>query len=90
MSERPVYLTQDQLAQRLGVSVWALTKWRRQGGTYTPEFIKVGRSVLYAEHKVDEWLLTTRARTSSAQHWQLQQEAKAAAEARAELQDSQA
>ncbi len=73
-----IYMTQQQVAERLGVAVGTLAYWRVLGGGRSPKFLKIGHRVLYAEHHVDEWALE-QARSSTAEHWQIEQQRKAAA-----------
>jgi predicted DNA-binding transcriptional regulator AlpA len=47
-------LTPKQLAELLAVNENTLAKWRLIGGG--PKFIRVQRSIRYADNDVDQWL----------------------------------
>lgn len=50
-----VYLTQDEVAERYRglVSVGTLANWRFKG--VGPNYVKIGKAVLYAESDLDAW-----------------------------------
>lgn len=50
------WLTREQLAARLGVSVATLARWSTQ--QTGPDLIKIGRRAYYSENTVREWLKT--------------------------------
>ncbi len=53
------FLSPSQVADRLGVSVWALIVWRRQGKG--PQFIKLGpNSVRYPRVDLDAFIASLR------------------------------
>jgi excisionase family DNA binding protein len=47
------FLTQQRLAELLGVSERTLERWRVEG--HGPKFVRVGRRPLYRIADVDEW-----------------------------------
>jgi predicted site-specific integrase-resolvase len=48
------YLTEDQQALKLGVTVRTLRKWRASGEG--PAFVKAGKRVLYTDESAAAWL----------------------------------
>jgi len=58
------YLTEHQLAERLTSSRRKLSEWRLSGAG-GPEFVKVGRSVLYPTASVLDWEATLPRRSTS-------------------------
>lgn len=46
----PGYLSELDLALKLGITVWGLRAWRRRG--YGPASVKFGKSVFYREDGV--------------------------------------
>ena len=48
------YLRQQELAERLKLSVRSLERWRLEGKG--PKFVRAGRRVLYRDTDVEEWL----------------------------------
>jgi DNA-binding transcriptional MerR regulator len=55
--------TENQEAERLGLSVRTLQAWRQNGGG--PPFFKIGAAVRYNPTQVDDWL-SAHARTNTA------------------------
>ena len=54
MTDLEQLLTENQLADKTGISPRTLQKWRWEGGG--PPYIKLGRSVRYRLSDVLEWL----------------------------------
>jgi len=50
----PGYLVESQTAERLGVRVRTLRKWRAQGRG--PAFLKLARQILYRDEAINLWL----------------------------------
>jgi predicted DNA-binding transcriptional regulator AlpA len=50
----PRLLNEAQLTERLNISKAAARRWRLENRG--PQFIKLGRRVLYPEHKLVQWL----------------------------------
>lgn len=48
------YLSQDELATELGVTVATLLNWRRDGKA--PPHTRIGQRVVYARDSVEQWL----------------------------------
>ncbi len=48
------YINEHHLAAELGLSVWALRKWRQRG--YGPGARKMGKRVMYVRAEVDDFL----------------------------------
>ncbi|WP_299166982.1 AlpA family transcriptional regulator [uncultured Arthrobacter sp.] len=58
-------LTPEDLAQRLGMSVAALSQWRYRG--VGPKFIKAGKTIRYRVSDVESWMdAQTRQQSGSA------------------------
>jgi len=57
------YITQDQLADLLGLSPRSLERWRVSGTG--PAFVKAGRKPLYDIVDVDAWLSASRRKSTS-------------------------
>ncbi len=57
-------VTGSELAERLGVSLPTLQRWRYEGSG--PPFVKVGRKVRYAAADIDAWLAGQRKTSTSA------------------------
>ena len=55
-TEIPRLLNEEQLTERLNVSKAAARRWRLE--KRGPQFIKLGRRVLYPEDKLVRWLAT--------------------------------
>jgi excisionase family DNA binding protein len=54
-AQRPVGLTETEAASYLGLKVFTLRKWRREGSG--PEYIRCGaRLIRYMQVDVDDWL----------------------------------
>ena len=47
-------LKEHAVADRLGLSVWTLRKYRSEGGG--PRFVKIGSSVRYTEDDIAEYI----------------------------------
>lgn len=56
-------LTNDQVAERLGIKPATLEQWRIYGRS--PAFIKVGRNVRYDERDVEAWINANRVTSTS-------------------------
>ena len=56
-------MTEAEAASLLGMSRRTLQKWRLTGGG--PEYLKVGKSVRYAEDYIHGWLDRCRRRSTS-------------------------
>ena len=50
----PQYLTEKEVASRLGISAAALRKWRLS--QYGPVFLRLGSRVVYPADKLAQWL----------------------------------
>ena len=49
------FLTSLEVADRLGLSLWALNVWRRKGRG--PEFVRIGRNTIrYPKQEFEGWL----------------------------------
>jgi predicted DNA-binding transcriptional regulator AlpA len=48
------YIREKQLAQELGLTVWALRAWRKRG--YGPQAAKIGRMVVYRADEVADFI----------------------------------
>jgi predicted DNA-binding transcriptional regulator AlpA len=48
------YLSQDELAAELGITVATLLNWRRDGKA--PPHTRIGQRVVYARDSVEKWL----------------------------------
>jgi hypothetical protein len=48
------YLSEHELAIKLGISVWGLRAWRRRG--YGPAWRKFGKAVFYPAAEVEAFL----------------------------------
>jgi predicted DNA-binding transcriptional regulator AlpA len=53
VDSRPRYLSPQQAAEFLSLSVSTLAKWRVKGGG--PPYVKLGRRVAYAAAVLDQW-----------------------------------
>ena len=50
-----MYLTEQEAADYLGVSLCTLQRWRKKGRDFPPYF-KLGRSLRYDEKDLNEWI----------------------------------
>lgn len=58
-----VLLSQDAVAELLGVTVRTVERWREEGSG--PPFVKIGRGVRYDERDLIAWLAERRHRSTS-------------------------
>jgi excisionase family DNA binding protein len=52
----PQYLTEQQVAERLGVSLSVVQNMRRAGTADPLPFFKIGKCIRYAETDLHDWL----------------------------------
>ena len=69
---RPVFLNEEQAAERMGMSVAFLRMARLRGNvgnrTPAPPYYKIGRSVRYDEADLEQWLAERRVDRSAREH----------------------
>jgi predicted DNA-binding transcriptional regulator AlpA len=58
-----ILFDQGQVAQRLGVSIRSLERWRMTGDG--PRYIKMGRQIRYRAEDVEAWIATMERRSTS-------------------------
>lgn len=63
MNNATDYLTPNQLALMISVSLSTLARWRVEGNG--PAFMKAGRAVLYSHEAVTTWLTKTQRQSTS-------------------------
>jgi predicted site-specific integrase-resolvase len=57
------YLTPDEAARLIGAASQTLARWRCEGGG--PQFIRVGRKIMYGADDISVWMNSRRVSSTS-------------------------